>query len=90
MSIIIFTGISSLTVLIVGPGVSSAESNLQAADGENLGISGCFLGSVGRNFKAMSSISPWGFCYNQQVSITIIIKNPINLSINMVNSTCLN
>lgn len=50
-----FTGPSSLAVLIVGYGVSDADNNLQAADGENLGISSCFLGSVGLNFKAMSS-----------------------------------
>lgn len=49
------TGISSLAVLIVGPGASNADNNLHAAEGENLGISNCFFGSVGRSFKAISS-----------------------------------
>lgn len=51
-----FTGTSSLAVLMVGPGASNADSNLHAADGENRGISSCFLGNVGRNFNEMSSV----------------------------------
>lgn len=49
------TGISSLAVLIVGPGASNADNNLHAAEGENLGISNCFFGSVGRSFNEISS-----------------------------------
>jgi len=39
-----------------GPGASKADNSLHAADGENRGISNCFLGNVGRNFKEISSI----------------------------------
>lgn len=56
MFFFMITGISSLAVLGVGPDVSKADNNLQAADGENLGISNCFFGNVGRNFNAMSSL----------------------------------
>jgi len=52
----VLTGTSSLAVLMVGPGASSADNNLHAADGENRGISSCFLGNVGRNFNEMSSV----------------------------------
>lgn len=50
------TGTSSLAVLIVGPGASSADNNRHAADGENRGISNCFFGNVGRSFSEISSI----------------------------------
>lgn len=50
------TGISSLVVLMLGPGASKDDSSLQAADGEKRGISNCFLGKVGRSFNDMSSI----------------------------------
>lgn len=58
---------------MLGPGVSNVESNLQAADGENRGISNCFFGKVGRNFNEIFSTT--FFSWKQKDSIDRVDRN---------------